>query len=372
MDQFKNIIGLTSPSGGTGVTTVALNLSALLSSRGITACLVDLSLNKTATKYHFPTAGPPATIISWLDINCCDRAVSELVLHGLQGVHIVPAPALKEQWSLITTDLISFLFSCLAKKYDVVIVDIGHTINQDVFTVLKPVLVTTTEDATLDILRDSFKNQYSNLKSPTLVVNKCSRIKIMQGKKVLSLLGIQPICYLPHKSHLIEKAYINRVRTFPVALPKGRPLIKPLDKLLNKLLDKSKLKTAKRLPQTAWYKKSRNNGQAEVAVTSSVNQAISEAKKANRPLVIVDTSYNNPSLAMGFGIPPEKTWAHDWRAGLTVVPHKIEKGVDIYTLDPQIKGFDERDSHLLKDLLATLSSRYKTVIVLQDAKEEPS
>ena len=106
------------------------------------------------------------------------------------------------------------------------------------------------------------------------------------------------------------------------------------------------------------------------AVTSSVNQAISEAKKANRPLVIVDTSYNNPSLAMGFGIPPEKTWAHDWRAGLTVVPHKVEKGVDIYTLDPQIKGFDERDSQLLKDLLAALSSRYKTVIVLQDGKEE--
>lgn len=367
MDQFKNIIGLTSPSGGTGVTTVALNLSALLSSRDITVCLVDLSLNKTATKYHFPTAGPPATIISWLDINCCDRAVSELVLHGLQGVHIVPAPALKEQWSLITTGLIGFLFSCLAKKYDVVIVDIGHTINQDVFTMLKPVLVTTSEDATLDILRDSLKNQYSNLKSPTLVVNKCSRIKIMQGKKVFSLLGIQPVCYLPHKSHLIEKAYTNRVRTFPVALPKGRALIKPLDNLINTLLDAQKTKTSKVSSKKAWHKKANNNGHAEVIVTSSVNQAINEAKKADRPLVIVDASYNNPSLAIGFSVPSEKAWAHDWRAGHTVEPHRVEKGVDIYTLDPEIKGFNERDSQLLKDLLAALSSRYKTVIVLQDS-----
>lgn len=368
---YKNVIGITSSSGGTGKTTVALNLSALLCSKGFFTCLVDLTVNKSVTKYHFPTSGPPATIVSWIDAtDNCDRAMSELVQHGLSGMHIIAAPALLEQWELITPGLLKDVFDCLSKKYEAVIVDVALPLaNQEILNLLSPVWVTTTEETVLSALQEFYKNKYTNPNTSLLVVNKCSGLKLMQGKKIISLLGVQPVCYLPDNRSLIDRAYNQRARTLPVNLSrsKGKPFIKPLEKLVSSLFNKPAAETKKPFFKRNRYKQPGSKGPAGIIIINSVGQAINEAKKAARPLVIVDANYNSPSLAIGFGIPPEKIWAHDWRAGSTVEPYKVEKGVELYILDPQIEGFDDRDNQLLNELLTTLSSNYKAVLVLRES-----
>lgn len=358
MDSNK-VIAITSPAKGTGKTTVALNLSAHLVGKGYKVCLLDLTANRCATEYHFPNSGPSASVISWLNAVKHDHVISSLVLQGLSGVHIVPGPAIPQQCKLITPKLVELILYHLTTHFDAVIIDTDKQLQNTLPKVIETITVSTPDKATLKLTKHHFPNNNK------LVINKIRKFKLGQTKKIKAILGIKPICYIPVSTKLIEQAYIQRPRNFPVNI-KGRTLKKQFN-TINKYIQ---LNNHTRQRKTKSLYKFRKSSGKTIRVFT-VNQVIKEAKKAPRPLVIVDCNYVNPSLAIAFDIPLDKIWAHDWRSGKTATPYQIEKNFDLYTLDPEIDDLDDRDQSLLDDLINTLSHKYKTIIMnLPDEKSK--
>jgi len=353
---MDNVITITSAAAGTGKTTVATNLSAILQSRGHKTCLLDLSPNRGATLYHFPVTGPQKTIICWSDVQDYNRAVSELVLPGLAGIHIVPGPALPEQMGLITPTLAESVIEALSKHYDAVVIDLGNPSTfENILSMSRVILVSTPDPPTLLMTKKLYT------KNCLLLVNKH---RLGQGRKVRKILGTKPAGYIPDRTDLLENALRQRPRAFPFSS-------KRIQKHFNRLFPNN-LNNNRKKGKT--LKAGRQN--TEPVIVYSSNQVINEAKKATRPLIVVDANHINPSLAIALGVPIKQAWKHDWRAGVTAIPYRIEKGFDVYTLDPDNKtGFDDRDNLILKTMLDTLTAKYRTVIVNlpnDHAKNSPS
>lgn len=341
---MDNVITITSAVAGAGKTTVATNLSAILQARGHNTCLLDLSPNRGATLYHFPKAGPGKSIICWTDIEDYARAVSELVITGLEGIHIVPGPALPEQMSLITPTLAEQIINTLSKHHDAVVIDLGNPYQyENILTAGKTILASTPDAPSLIMTKKLYT------KDRLLLINK---YRLGQGGKVKKILGTKPDGYIPDRTDLVENALRQRPRAFPFSSKYHQ---KRFDRLMpghlrgNRNTPKSRIKKRRRNP--------------EPIIVYSSNQVISEARSATRPLVVVDANHINPSLAIALGVPTEKAWKHDWRAGLTASPFQLEKGFDVYTLDPEDTEFDDRNEELLELLIEDLKIKYRTVII---------
>ena len=336
---MDNVLVVTSAIPQAGKTTMALNLAAITTKRGRKTCILDLSC-RGATKYFFPTTGPATSILCWLDVTEPEGELNELVLTGLGGIHIVPGPALPQQLQLIEPDLAEKVTRCLAKNFHLVIIDLDSQANfSNIISQCTTVIVTTPDEAAL--LKTKTRHKKGNL----IVANK-TQGKLL--KRVTKILGFKPDCIIPERNDLIDQAYRQRPRTFPFL---------SMEKRFKSIIGYSKTsKSPDRI------KPNRPNT-TKTIYTHSSSQVISAARKAKRSLAVIDANYTDPTLALALGVPDDKVWMHDWRAGQTAIPYTIEKNFDVYTLDPEIKGFDDRDKELLKKLTANITEKYLTVII---------
>ncbi len=352
---MENVIAITSPQKQAGKTTLALNLSALLANRGVSVCLLELTTNRDATNYHFPTGGVSLSIISWLDIDNLSETPTGMLLTGLDGVHILPGPALPGQIELINKEFLTKTVGYLSNQFAAVVIDLEHPFRyKSLLKKVQTVMVVTTPK-----LDPGMVNQF-DAANTLLVVNKAKRLDKRKFK------ALKPYGVLPDMAKLLEQSKRERPPSFPV---NSKTKATPLKKVLGKVIaDNLKIKIpSKQLPLKLPGKR---NTIAAVIETYSTNQVIAEVKKAKRPVVVVDANYINPSIAIAFGVPSEEVWKYDWRTSQDIKSYRIEKGFDVYTLDPGIKGFDERDNGLLTALTKKLLVQYRTVIIHFPASEE--
>jgi len=354
---MENVIAITSPQKQAGKTTLALNLSALLANRGISVCLLELTTNRDATNYHFPTGGVSLSIISWLDIDNLSESPNGMLLKGLNGVYILPGPALPGQIELINKEFLTKTVGYLSNQFAAVVIDLEHPFRyKSLLKKIQTVMVVTTPET------DPGMVSQFDAGNIFLVVNKAKRLDKRKFK------ALKPYGVLPDMAKLLEQSKRERPPSFPV---KSKTKATPLKKVLGKVIaDNLKIKIpSKQLPLKLPGKR---NTTASVIETYSINHVIAEVKKAKRPVVVVDANYTNPSMAIALGVPTDEVWKYDWRTSRNIKPFQIEKGFDVCTLDPEIKGFDERDNDLLNTLTDRLLNQYRTVIVhFPNSSQEP-
>jgi pilus assembly protein CpaE len=149
-NALGTMMALCGAKGGTGTTTLAIQLALAVAEAGRTVCLVDMDLQKG----DFPT---------YLDVQH-RRSIADMVpaagdvdatiladtlyLHPA-GPHVLLAPALGEQAEDVLASAARRILGALRSRYDVLIIDCGAHLNEGNATAVEladRVVVTTTPD----------------------------------------------------------------------------------------------------------------------------------------------------------------------------------------------------------------------------------
>ena len=118
------VIMLQSPEGGAGVTTIAINLAALLAKNDPEqVVLVDLDgFGAVRGRMGFPGSQCLASILDWLNMENTSEINRALVAHS-SGVMVAPGVMHYDQLSFIDPSLIINLLSLLKERFKYIILD---------------------------------------------------------------------------------------------------------------------------------------------------------------------------------------------------------------------------------------------------------
>jgi flagellar biosynthesis protein FlhG len=123
-------IAFTSGKGGVGKTQLAANIAVAAAQRGERVLLLDADLGLASLDFALGVS-PRFDLLSVLDDG---RALTEIVVEGPAGVHLLPAcPGRAEAANLETADRHRLLSAVedLAQSYDVLVIDTGAGIGSN-------------------------------------------------------------------------------------------------------------------------------------------------------------------------------------------------------------------------------------------------
>jgi len=134
----SRIVTLFSPKGGTGKTTLAVNMATMFAKRlKKRTLLIDLDLQFGDIAIMLGT-DPKNTILDLVmthgDLD--PDKVTGFVTHHESGLHVLPAPMRPEDAELITDDRLASLLTVAKQAYDMVIIDTPANFNSSVLTAL--------------------------------------------------------------------------------------------------------------------------------------------------------------------------------------------------------------------------------------------
>lgn len=135
--KMGKIISVFSPKGGSGCTTIAINMAVLLATRNYKTALVDASLQFGDVAVTL-NLRPTTSIIDLVDrINELDNDfVSSVLVEHSTGLKVLLAPPKPEQAEHVQSEHIDTLLKQLAGMFDYVIVDTSSALNEITLTVL--------------------------------------------------------------------------------------------------------------------------------------------------------------------------------------------------------------------------------------------
>ena len=173
------VIAIYSPKGGTGKTTIAVNLACVLRRNGAAVALLDGVMQFGAVR-HLLQVPPSTRSIVDLPAGAAMRSsMSEVLWEGPGGVAVLLAPPRPEEADLVSAAEIGNAIGLLADHHDYVIVDAPARLSEDTLAILDAasviLLVVTYFGATIANTRsaiDTFEALgYKGQKPILLVVN---------------------------------------------------------------------------------------------------------------------------------------------------------------------------------------------------------
>ena len=173
------IIAVYSPKGGTGKTTIAVNLACVLRRNGASVALFDGVMQFGAVRHLLPV--PPATrSIVDLPAGAAMRGtLVEAIWEGPGGIDVLLAPPRPEEADLVASSELANAIGLLAANHDYVIVDTPARLSEDTLAILDAasviLIVITYQGSTIANTRsaiDTFEALgYKGQKPLLLVVN---------------------------------------------------------------------------------------------------------------------------------------------------------------------------------------------------------
>src|ERR671937_3205509 len=159
-EQAASTVAMYSPKGGSGRTTVAVNLAAALArSYPGEVLLVDLGLpyNHAALMANLVPTGCLA-LTSQVPESGFEEAVLGAIVHHPGGMMLLPGVLKPEHADLITADLVARAMAVVSNAFRYIVFDLGVALNENVLTVLEHsqriVLLATPELSTLKDITD--------------------------------------------------------------------------------------------------------------------------------------------------------------------------------------------------------------------------
>src|SRR5690606_6085771 len=128
--QQGRIISVYSPKGGSGCTTIAVNLAVALAEEGMNTILVDGSLQFGDVAVML-NIRPSTTIVDLMDRmeDLEQDLVSSVTVSHRSGLHVLMAPPRPEMADLVTEANVKRLLEHLREHYDFVIIDTSSSLN---------------------------------------------------------------------------------------------------------------------------------------------------------------------------------------------------------------------------------------------------
>lgn len=142
-----SVIGVYSPKGGSGCTTIAINLAVALASKGHKTALIDASLQFGDVAVTL-NMRPTTSIVDLIDrVNELDSdLVTSVMIEHDSGLRVLLAPPRPEMAELVTAEHMDALLKRIVQLFDYVIVDTQSALNDvtlDVLDVSDRVLLVT-------------------------------------------------------------------------------------------------------------------------------------------------------------------------------------------------------------------------------------
>lgn len=230
-NQLAQTIAVHSLRGGTGCSTLAVNLGISLSSLWSRTILLDLTM----------TAGQVALMLNknlrrtWADISRFKAGEVDLdSLNSVIGVHecglsFIAAPTFPDEGESLTGETLSYIFTLLKEQYQYIIADLPHDFSNVSLSALDAadmILLVGTPDmasvrATAAAL-DSYKKLGYPAEKFKPVLNATFPRSSLTKEKIETAMGMEFVASFPHVPDLVVEA-INLGR--PLVLDKPQEVI---------------------------------------------------------------------------------------------------------------------------------------------------
>ncbi|HEY8657108.1 MAG TPA: P-loop NTPase [Candidatus Limnocylindria bacterium] len=208
------VVAVYSPKGGTGKTTIAVNLACVLRRNGAAVALVDGVMQFGAVR-HFLQVPPSTRSIVDLPAGAAMRAnLTEALWEGPGGVAVLLAPPRPEEADLVAAAEIGNAIGLLADHHDYVIVDTPARLTEDTLAILDAasviLLVVTYMGATIANTRsaiDTFEALgYKGQKPIMLVVNQSDSTAGLSKGGMEHALNLPVVAEIPTDWKLVSES----------------------------------------------------------------------------------------------------------------------------------------------------------------------
>lgn len=126
------VIMVYSPKGGTGVTTLAVNLAVTLHNDETRAALVDAKLQYGDVAVFLNEQGKNTILDLASRVDELDQEVVESVMikHALSGLHVLAAPSRPEEAEQVNASQFIKLIKYLRQQYAYIVIDTSNALNE--------------------------------------------------------------------------------------------------------------------------------------------------------------------------------------------------------------------------------------------------
>jgi pilus assembly protein CpaE len=235
-----------SPKGGSGKTTIAVNLATLLRRRGHSVALMDGVMQFGSLRHVLQV--PPATrsIVDLPTGQGMRTSLSEVLWEGPSGIAVLLGPPRPEEAELMAAPDVAQAMQLLAEDHDYVIVDGPSKLGEETLAMLDAadiiLLVVTYMQASIANTRaavDTFEALgYKGQKPILLVVNQADSAAGMSKGGIEHMLNLPVVAEIPTDWKLVQES-LNKQQPFVLSSPNA-PATKAIDGLANSLVQQQR------------------------------------------------------------------------------------------------------------------------------------
>ena len=240
------MIVVYSPKGGSGKTTIAVNLATILRRRGSSVALMDGVMQFGSVRHVLQV--PPATrsIVDLPTGQGMRTSLSEVLWEGPSGVAVLLAPPRPEEAELMAAPDVATAMQLLAEDHDYVIVDAPTKLSDESLAVLDAadviLLVVTYMQASVANTRaavDTFEALGYKGRIPILlVVNQSDSAAGMSKGGIEHTLNLPVVGEIPTDAKLVQES-LNKQQPFVLSSPNSA-VSKAIDSLANALIQQQR------------------------------------------------------------------------------------------------------------------------------------
>lgn len=214
LPELGRVICVTAPSGGSGASTLAVNLAAVLARQHQRCALLDADLETEDLTALLDVKATHTLADLCRHATKMDRVMFErsLVRHD-SGVSLLAAPPLLADVAHVTDQGIRQCLTVARALFPNVVVDLGHSVHPAKREALRwanqILLVFQLEFTSLRNVRRELERlgaQGIEAKRILLVANRCGQPKELSAAQVQECLGLQIAHYLPNEPETINQA----------------------------------------------------------------------------------------------------------------------------------------------------------------------